>query len=264
VLAATAWGADADAVLSLFKATCAACHTPEAEKVGGGFDYVLDLGRVAANPEYIVPGKPEESELFLVIAEGDMPPRESGLAPVDEQGKETVKRWIALDAPAPAAAAAAPAASAEPVPLMDRVLRWVGNLHMPAVHFPIALLLCAALAELFFMVSGRESFMAVLRFCLWFGFLAALPAAAFGWARAEHGVFVGATKEWTLWWHRWLGVGVVGWAFVTSLVNEVRLRWEGPRSRFCARAALIAGAALVAATGAFGGALVFGWDHYAW
>jgi hypothetical protein len=48
----------------VFSARCAACHGPDLAKPKGRFGYVLDLARVAGNPEMIVPGAPGESELL--------------------------------------------------------------------------------------------------------------------------------------------------------------------------------------------------------
>jgi uncharacterized membrane protein len=135
---------------------------------------------------------------------------------------------------------------------------------MPSVHFPIALITFAFIAELLFMLTGRESFKTVLRFCLWMGLLTAVPTVALGWARATHGSFAGDLTQWTLFFHRWLGVATVSVAFLCAIACEVRARSDGPRTRLVARIALAIGALLVGATGAFGGALVYGWEHYAW
>src|SRR5947209_4130745 len=47
-------------VRAVFAAKCAKCHGPDLAKPKGRFGYVLDLARVAANREMMVPGAPGE------------------------------------------------------------------------------------------------------------------------------------------------------------------------------------------------------------
>ena len=54
----------ASRVRAAFSAKCAGCHGPDLRKPRGKFGYVLDLGRVAANPKLVVPGQPAESKLL--------------------------------------------------------------------------------------------------------------------------------------------------------------------------------------------------------
>lgn len=84
--------------------TCVRCHGPDAEQRAAGLRLdtpegaLADLGGYAA----IVPGKPEESELFLRIAEEvadfRMPPPDSGKA-LSEAQVELIRQWIAQGAP---------------------------------------------------------------------------------------------------------------------------------------------------------------------
>ena len=58
-------------VRAIFEAKCADCHGPEVPRPKGKFGYALDLKRIAANPKFIVPGKPEASDLYdLVFHDG--------------------------------------------------------------------------------------------------------------------------------------------------------------------------------------------------
>ena len=61
---------------------------------------------------------------------------------------------------------------------------WIGRLHPMWVHFPIALLLVAALAELLAGRFGDARFAFAARFSLWGGTVGALVAAPLGWADA--------------------------------------------------------------------------------
>src|SRR4051794_4981849 len=69
-------------VRAVFSAKCAACHGPDLAKPKGRFGYVLDLGRVAGNREMVVPGAPDESELWELVRRGEMPPADSPGGPL--------------------------------------------------------------------------------------------------------------------------------------------------------------------------------------
>jgi uncharacterized membrane protein len=123
------------------------------------------------------------------------------------------------------------------------------------VHFPIAMLIGAALAEVLLMSTGREIFQQAARFCVWIGALSAVPTAVLGWC---FGGFQVADDEWILTVHRWLGTLTASWAIALLAIREHR---GGQRSY---RPLVFIGAALAMATGFFGGAMIYGLDHYAW
>ncbi|HEY4261760.1 MAG TPA: hypothetical protein VGM98_16435 [Schlesneria sp.] len=91
-------GAD---VHGLFAEKCAGCHNSELGKPEGRFGYVLDLQKVAANPELVIPSKPLQSELYLLIQEGEMPPKDSPFGILTPAQKELVRNWISAGAPPP-------------------------------------------------------------------------------------------------------------------------------------------------------------------
>ena len=53
--------------------------------------------------------------------------------------------------------------------------------HVALVHFPIALLTAAAVAELLQLGTGKPAYDAVSRYCIWFGTLSAMAAGVLGW-----------------------------------------------------------------------------------
>jgi len=126
------------------------------------------------------------------------------------------------------------------------------------VNFPIAMLTAAALSALLLMRTGRELFFHATRFSVWVGSVAALAAATLGWFFAG---FRLADEEWLMTTHRWLGTFACAWALVVLFLCERAYR-SADRRVF--RLALFPGAALVATNGFFGGALLYGIDHYAW
>jgi len=91
--------------------------------------------------------------------------------------------WPAPTPPAATAAAAPPPAESvappeEKVTGLARVERFLGEVHPLVVHFPIALLLAAALAQLF--VYGGKPWEGAVRYCLYLGALGAVVAAGLG------------------------------------------------------------------------------------
>ncbi len=256
-------------VRSVFAAKCAGCHGPNLAKPRGRFGYVLDLARVAGNPEMVVPSSPDESELWELVRRGEMPPEESPTGPLTEQEKETIHAWIKAGAPAEsigaapigaesissAAAHSSEAAQASAPPsLWKSVLRVVGPLHLVAVHFPIALLIAAAGVEFLRIVQGCRTPAPAVRFCVLLGAVSAVATASLGWIHAAGGHGLGMPQ--VLGVHRWLGTTAAAWAVATAFISERDERC-GERS-FWFRICLFLGALLVAAAGHFGGTLVHG------
>jgi uncharacterized membrane protein len=180
---------DADLqILTVFAAKCAACHGPELEKPKKGFGYCLDLKRMAANPKLVVPLNPEKSKLYTTIDSDDMPPSpDDDGVPLTKAEKETVlaalKTWIAAGAPATDGGAAAPAPAAS---FTRRTLTLAGKFHPLIAHFPIALLVAAAVAELVWLRTRQSWLTGVVRFCTLFGAAGAVLTATLGWVDAYH------------------------------------------------------------------------------
>jgi mono/diheme cytochrome c family protein len=80
---------------------CHKCHGKDGA-AEGGFNYVLDLGKLVAHRK-VSPGNAEQSPLFRRISSGKMPPPTEPNRPSEEE-IATLKQWI--DAGAPAAGAA--------------------------------------------------------------------------------------------------------------------------------------------------------------
>src|SRR5205809_76697 len=92
-------------VRSVFAAKCVGCHGPDLAKPKGRFGYVLDLARVAGNREMVVPSAPDESELWVLVRRGEMPPDDSPAGPLTKEQQEVIRVWIAAGAPAAASGA---------------------------------------------------------------------------------------------------------------------------------------------------------------
>lgn len=141
---------------------------------------------------------------------------------------------------------------------------WLGKLHPPSVNFPIALMMAALMAEALFMATGRPLFDAAGRFTVWFAIVGTIGAVILGWF---FGGFKLVDDDWIMTTHRWVGTTAGLWAFV--LAWFAGKEWSGSarnpaRSRSGYRVVLLVGTALVSANGFFGGALMYGIDHYLW
>ena len=211
-----------------------------------------------------------DSKLLSSVLDGkgdDMPAHRGKISKEQARGLVTYVRAFALTSQSPGEAeqeGPPRAESAEvepPKTLLGKLVRWVGKFHPPAVHFPIALLTAAAVAELLGIATGQPAFDAITRYCVWFGTLTAAGAGTLGWFL---GGFRLTDASWVLMTHRWLGTSTVVCASLVLVLSEVSRSPDRRRTRICFRAVLVAVAALVSVTGFFGGALVFGLDHYHW
>ncbi|ALE15413.1 putative vegetatible incompatibility protein HET-E-1 [Altererythrobacter epoxidivorans] len=129
---------------------------------------------------------------------------------------------------------------------------FLGRLHPVAAHFPIALLLLAALAELMLAVRPSLGLETTVRFLVGGGAIGAFVAAVFGW-------FAGGwrleDRSETLGLHRWNGTAIAGVALIAA--------WLAfrARNRTLLRVLLAALAAALVLQGYHGGEMVFGPNH---
>jgi uncharacterized membrane protein/mono/diheme cytochrome c family protein len=257
-------------VREIFEAKCLDCHGPELPRPKGKFGYVLDLKRVADNPDWVIRGDAEKSELYQMVVTNEMPGEDADVPPLSEPEKDTVRRWINLGAPAPAAAtptdAVAMTVAAPPkleMPLWKKTLRWIGRFHPLSTHFPVALMFVAVFAEGIAWWTRRETWLQTVRFLVVLAALGAIAAAGLGWINAWFTSYVGQSAS-ILQWHRWLGTATALWAGVCAGVAMIGDCHEGSRQRQQFRGALLLGAALVGISGFLGSALIYGIDHYNW
>lgn len=127
-----------------------------------------------------------------------------------------------------------------PLLLADLSL-FFGRFHPLVVHLPIGFLLLAALLEWW----PGEKLRPALRLMWWLGAASAVVAAALGWQLAAES---GGGD--TLFWHRWLGVGVA----VVAIGGAWLARRGGPPARWAG----VLTAGLLAVTGHLGGNLTHG------
>ena len=90
---------------AILKASCHRCHGQDGA-LEGGMNYVLDRDKLIARKK-IVPGKPDESPLFVRVSRGKMPPEGEEPRPTKEQ-IAVLEQWIKAGAPAAQAVARRP------------------------------------------------------------------------------------------------------------------------------------------------------------
>jgi uncharacterized membrane protein len=128
----------------------------------------------------------------------------------------------------------------------------VGRLHPLLIHFPIGLVIAAALAEGAAILTADDRWRTVALANVRAGAVFGLFAAVAGWRLAiEPEMDPSALLEW----HRWLGTVTTGAALAAAVAGARRQSVLGVRIY---RVALFAAGTLVAVTGHLGGLLVWG------
>jgi len=133
-------------------------------------------------------------------------------------------------------------------------MAFIGRFHPLLIHFPIALVIAAAMAEIAAMVTADERWRTVAVGNVRVGAAFALLAAIAGW-RLAHAPEMEVSR--LLEWHRWLGTVSAGAALAAALATG-GVRGRSVQMVRIYRMALFAAGMLVAATGHLGGLLVWG------
>jgi uncharacterized membrane protein len=130
-----------------------------------------------------------------------------------------------------------------------------GRLHPLLVHFPIALILIAAIAEFVSVAARFPKWHTVAVANVRAGAAFAVASAGAGWLLASSRIVEASPS---LEWHRWLGLmaalAAVAAALTTGEIDRP------PTRLWLYRIALFSAAALVAVAGHFGAVLVWGAD----
>lgn len=248
-------------VTEIFLNRCSECHSEDDAKPKGDFGYVMDLARMAQSLDLIVPGEPDNSELYLMIDLDDMPPSKSKFGPMPTSEKKAVHDWIKAGAFAINAnvktdvvvESISTEKVAKPVKKRLPIYYLIGKLHPFVIHFPIALIVAAGIAELFSLTQRRTGMTSAVTFCLLLGSASAVMAAITGWIFAmEQGYGIALnTEPHSI--HRWLGVSCALACPALLAVDLVSIK-----DRRIFRACMLGGIALVLAVGHFGGILIYG------
>jgi uncharacterized membrane protein len=132
----------------------------------------------------------------------------------------------------------------------------IGRLHPLLIHFPIALVLMALVAESAAIATSREGWHLVAIANIRVGAACACIAAIAGWRLAlAPGIEAAPVLEW----HRWLGTLGAG-ATMAAALATVNVDDRSPLGVWVYRMVLFGAAALVGVAGHLGGLLVWGAD----
>ena len=105
------------------------------------------------------------------------------------------------------------------------MLKFFGQFHPSIIHFPVALLMLAALAEFIYLFRPAPLLRSVVSFNLYLSVPSSVIAAAMGWCLAATEGVTPDLKG-ALFWHRWLGTG----SAVLALLLLVIWRFQCKRS----------------------------------
>ena len=147
---------------------------------------------------------------------------------------------------------------------VDRILKFYSKFHPLLIHFPIALILVALLAEFLTVLFGEESgYNSVSRFCIVLGAIGAVFAASSGWLAGGFANYPGELSV-VLFRHRWLGVGTAILTVITAILGLRNSHSIEPKRRKLYRVFLVLNAIAVGLTGHFGATLIYGLDFFSW
>jgi uncharacterized membrane protein len=138
---------------------------------------------------------------------------------------------------------------------LERAIARTGALHSVAVHFPIALILAAALAQMLGLISGRVGYADIVRFLVWTAAFGGLAAGLLGWAHAGP---IASTEDGIMSIHRWLGTSLTLGLFIVAGAAEWKHRSGQPVAALSLTVLLFGAAAAVAINGFLGGSLAHG------
>src|SRR5208282_5867750 len=113
-------------------------------------------------------------------------------------------------------------------PQLTHTLEWISRFDVLVIHFPIAMVLGAALAETWSILRRTAPVTPVVRFCICCGSIGAVAAALLGWPHAALGGFDDSPSL-TLTLHRWLGIAATIVALIAFALSEMDFR-RGSRS----------------------------------
>ena len=136
------------------------------------------------------------------------------------------------------------------------VMAFAGRLHPLLLHFPLALIVVAAVAELIAVLTTFRAWHVVAVANVRVGAVFAVATAITGWLMASSSL---VDDMRTLDWHRWIGttaaLAIFGAALATAGADG-----QSPKVRWLYRIALFWAAALVGVAGHLGARLVWGAD----
>jgi uncharacterized membrane protein len=256
-------------VAPIFQKRCEECHQGDKAKNGfliGDRDAVLGFvtpGSAADSSlwtDYLMVSAPKAGETDLRMPpDGPLPPGELAV----------LKLWMDEGAQWPEGATLSdnpPEAGATDRSSKPAWFRAIGYIHPAIVHFPIALLIIAAVSVLASYVLGDRYAQFAFN-CLVLGFLFSIATAVMGWSFAESRGYGDWTKmmstkstdeEASIFLHRWVGSSIAIVGLVVVIAGWRNRQSDGTRPGHFWRIGTLVLALLVGWVGHEGGELVYG------
>jgi uncharacterized membrane protein len=141
---------------------------------------------------------------------------------------------------------------------MSFISDYFGRVHPLLVHFPIALIWIAALAEIRRAWRDSPFLRKSVVWLMGIGAVSAWVTAGSGWLLANH-LHIRADERTTLEWHRWLGLGT---GLLAGLGWYAAMVWADSSKRWLRHCAVWGTAGLVTATAHLGALIVWGHDWF--
>ena len=256
----------------ILESNCYECHGPRKQKSGLRLDSREAVLR-GGHGLIVEPGDPTKSRLIDAISYEDgelqMPPD----GKLSNQQIADLTQWVKMGVPwgSPVGAPTAAPSPAPPTPVSNTtnppstLVVLAGRVHPLLVHFPVALILAAAFAEIAALLS-RGDVRVVLRdsglYCLFVGVACGLAAAGSGWIHLANSPEFGSPGPAAIAEiHRWLGVATAAGGLLVCASAARAVARPSRAAGATYRAALFLLAAGVAATAHFGGLLTHGLDY---
>ena len=262
----------AESVHKIFERSCAECHDGVSRsRSKGSFGTVMDFDAMREDPDLLVPGNAEDSEVYLLIIDEDpdfvMPPLDSESPQLSKFEAELVKFWIDSGAPSPVSATTeiepleADPQEEEVAETETKAKDWnyiFGKLHPLVIHFPIALVLVAFAAALAGQLKLFKHTDSVITWCLAFGAAISLISVASGWINAD----VSGYSDESVFNHRWSGVAVAIGATIALFAHLRKITSGSKAMHALFWVAIIASVISVSIAGHTGGELVYGEESF--
>lgn len=141
-----------------------------------------------------------------------------------------------------------------PIPWLEKI----GRFHLIFLHFPIALIVMTAAAEVLWVLFANPLFTHAARFMILAAAIFALPTALLGYAFSFGFHYEGIESD-LFFWHGTFGFITAGLAILTAILRERCVHDQSP-TPIPYYLSLFALFLFVSLTGAFGGSLAFGLD----
>jgi len=141
----------------------------------------------------------------------------------------------------------------------EKFIKWIGNFHPIANHFPIALIIMTGFSEFFAKRSSLPIFDHSSRFMMIAAAVTATPAALFGLAYGYEASYTGTLID-VFWWHRFFGISTAILAVITVLLKELYIRKKIEKKGYY-YTSLIVTLLFVTTAGYLGGEMTFGLNH---